>query len=173
MMNLSELVAGHHEDGLPRAVARPFHHVIAWLCAVLVILMMGLTVVEVLGRYLMNAPVPGSTELTEMLLAAIIFLGLPAASLDREHVTVDLFIDRLPDWINRLREPVVLLMSAGVLGVIAWRLWITAAQVAGYGGTTATLELPVAPIGYLASSLTWVAVALTLAEVFYRPKKEA
>jgi TRAP-type C4-dicarboxylate transport system permease small subunit len=172
MINLSELVAGHHADGLPSRVARPIHIVIAAASSVLLILMMGLTVADVLGRYLLNSPVKGSTELTELMLAALIFLGLPAATLDREHVTVDLITDRLPLAVDKIRRPIVIVLSAAIQVMIAWRLWVTAKQVAGYGGTTATLELPVAPIGYVAASLCCCSALLMLAQVFYRPKKD-
>ncbi|WP_198403496.1 TRAP transporter small permease [Celeribacter ethanolicus] len=167
MINLSENIAGPHEQGLPPKAARPIHGVIAVACAVLLIAMMGLTVVDVLGRYLLNSPVKGATELTELMLAALIFLGLPAATLDREHVTVDLITDRLPLAIDKIRRPIVLLLSVGVQVMIAWRLWVTASQVAGYGGTTATLELPVAPIGYFSAMLCIVSAVIMFAEIFY------
>ncbi|WP_217703254.1 TRAP transporter small permease [Celeribacter sp. HF31] len=172
MINLSELVAGHHADGLPPRVAHPIHMLIAAACSLLLIVMMGLTVTDVLGRYLFNNPVKGSTELTELMLAGLIFLGLPAATLDREHVTVDLVTDRLPLSVDKLRRPAVLVASAGIQMMIAWRLWITADQVAGYGGTTATLELPIAPIGYFAALLCGASALLMLAQIFYRPPSD-
>lgn len=167
MINPSETLSGPQEQGLPPKVARPIHRVIAIACALLLIAMMGLTVADVLGRYLLNSPVKGATELTELMLAALIFLGLPAATLDREHVTVDLLTDRLPLAVDKIRRPIVLLLSVGVQVTVAWRLWVTASQVAGYGGTTATLDLPIAPIGYFAAVLCIVSAVIMFAEIFY------
>ncbi|WP_460275929.1 TRAP transporter small permease [Celeribacter sp. ULVN23_4] len=167
MINLSENISGPHEQGLPPKVARPIHTVIALACSVLLLTMMGLTVTDVLGRYLLNNPVKGATELTELMLAALIFLGLPAATLDREHVTVDLLTDRLPLAVEKIRRPVVLVLSSGVQVMVAWRLWVTSDQVAGYGGTTATLELPIAPIGYFAAALCVISALIMFAEIFY------
>lgn len=172
MINLSELIAGHHAEGLPVRVARPLHAVIALACAVLLLAMMGLTVADVLGRYLFNAPIKGATELTELMLAATIFLGLPAATMDREHVTVDLLTDRLSGLFDRLRRPVILLATAAVQLLIGWRIWVTAMEVASYGGTTPSLELPVAPVGFLAAMLCAVSALVMLAQIFYRPAKE-
>lgn len=153
-------------------VARAFRFGLAWIAAALLLAMMALTVVDVLGRYLMSAPVKGSTELTELMLIAVIFIGLPAASLDREHVTVDLLTDRLRPAARRLLSPLVGLFAAAVLSVIAWRLWLTGAQFGSYGGTTASLEIPVAPFGYLAALMTGLAALITLGQLWPAPRRE-
>lgn len=117
------------------------------LAAALLMTMMALTVCDVLGRYLFNAPVRGATEVTELLLAAVIFIGLPAVTLDREHITVDLLTERLSSSLKGLLQALMAVISAGVLGVIAWRLWLVAAQVGSYNGTTPSLKIPLAPLG--------------------------
>jgi TRAP-type C4-dicarboxylate transport system permease small subunit len=172
MINLPRLVVGRHASGLPDRVAHPIHMTIAWLCAGLLVMMMILTVSDVIGRYVFSKPVQGSTELTELMLMAVIFLGLPAATLDREHVTVDLVTDHLRGKLELLRRPVILAVSAVVQGVIGWRLWIAAGQIASYGGITASLEIPVAPFGYGAAILCAISVLITCAQVFYPPLKE-
>ncbi|MER5171925.1 TRAP transporter small permease [Thioclava sp. GXIMD2076] len=132
------------------------------LCGAMLLAMMGLTVVDVIGRYLFNAPLIGATELTEMLLCAVIFLGLPAVCFDRDHVTVDLVIDRLPAWLQPWRELAVSVFSVVVLGVVSWRIWVYAAQKASYGEATNSLRLPIAPLGYLCALCCAVGVVLTL-----------
>ena len=44
-----------------------------------------------LGRYVLNKPLTGGFELTEMMLAALIFCGLPLVSQRREHIVIDTF----------------------------------------------------------------------------------
>ncbi|WP_425074793.1 TRAP transporter small permease [Sagittula sp. S175] len=141
---------------------------IAAICAVLLLAMMALTVADVLGRYLMNAPVPGATELTELMLAAVIFVGLPAASLDGDHVHVDVLTIRLRRLARRVLAGVVGLVSAGILGLVALRLWKIGDQIAGYNGITPTLKLPVAPVAYGVAVLAAVAAAITVLRVFER-----
>ena len=53
--------------------------------------MMMVTVVDVAGRYLFNKPLNGGFEITEMMLAALIYCGLPLVSQRREHIVVDTF----------------------------------------------------------------------------------
>src|SRR4249920_1348596 len=64
-------------------------------------LMMLLTFVDVVARYLFNFPLRGGFEITELMLLVLIFAGLPLVSHSDEHVTMD-FIDRvLPAWLLR------------------------------------------------------------------------
>ncbi len=146
---------------------------IAALCAVILMSMMGLTVADVLGRYLRNAPVAGATEVTELLLAAVIFIGLPAASLDGDHIAVDLLTDRFRRTAKRLLAAAVSLFSGVVLGVIAWRLWAIGDQIAGYGGITPTLKLPIAPLGYFLAVLTGLAAVITILHGLMAHKTQA
>ena len=54
-------------------------------------LMMLLTAIDVAGRYVFNKPLQGGLELTEMMLAALIYCGLPLVSKRREHIVIDTF----------------------------------------------------------------------------------
>ncbi|WP_240722556.1 TRAP transporter small permease [Poseidonocella sp. HB161398] len=135
---------------------------LAGLCGAILLAMMGLTVVDVLGRYLFNHPLNGATELTELLLVSVIFLGLPAVCLDDEQVTVDLLVSAFPDWVQPWRKAALALVSATVLGVVAWRLWLHGAQIAGYNSVTNSLRIPVAPFAYGTAVCTAASVPVTL-----------
>lgn len=128
---------------------------------VMLMVMMGLTVADVIGRYVFNSPVLGAAELTELLLAATIFLGLPLVSLGQDHVTVDLFTDKLPRWTKPYRLALTGLFSGVVLAVVAWRLWINADQIASYAGSTNSLRIPVAPLGYFTSVCAGIGAAVS------------
>ncbi|WP_406735970.1 TRAP transporter small permease [Thioclava sp. GXIMD4215] len=132
------------------------------VCGAMLLAMMALTVVDVIGRYVFVAPLQGATELTEMLLCAVIFLGLPAVCFDRDHVTVDLVIDRLPACVQPWRELATSLLSAVVLGIVSWRIWVYAGQKASYGEATNSLRLPIAPLGYLCALCCALGVVLTV-----------
>ena len=102
----------------------------------------------------------GATELTGLILAAVIFLGLPAVCLDDEHVTVDLVVDHLPGWVQPARLVIVRALSAVVLAVIAWRLLDYGQAIAGYHETTNTLRIPVAPFAYLCALCSAIAALI-------------
>ena len=90
--------------------------------ALLLFCLMALTTADVIGRYILNAPVRGAFEITELLLLALIFAGLPLASRADEHVTLD-FIDMVLGEQGRLflRRLVDFLCGIIVLA-LAWRL---------------------------------------------------
>lgn len=143
------------------ALAGALRTALALLGGVLLLGLMGLTVVDVIGRYLFNAPLVGATELTELLLAAVIFLGLPAVALAEEHVTVDLVTDRMPPRLQPWRLALAGLFSAVVLAVVTWRIWIYAGQIGSYGGATNSLRIPIAPLGYFCAVCTGLGAAIT------------
>jgi TRAP-type transport system small permease protein len=135
--------------------------VLAAIGGLMLLAMMGLTVCDVIGRYVFSAPIKGAAELTEILLAATIFLGLGAVSLREDHVTVDLLTERMPARVQPLRQALTGLFSGVVLGVVAWRLWVHATQIGGYGGTTASLGIPVAPLAHLCAICSAVGAVIT------------
>jgi TRAP-type C4-dicarboxylate transport system permease small subunit len=159
-MSLANVEAGGIDRWLRRGIAL--------VCAVLLLAMMGLTIADVLGRYLFNSPVPGASELTELILAAVIFTGLPAASLDGDHISVDIVAEKLHGLPAVLLSRLVALVSASVLAMVSWRLWIIGDQIASYNGITPTLKLPLAPLGYLVSVLSMIAALICLADIFRR-----
>lgn len=109
-----------------------------------------ITCVDVVGRYLFNAPLSGAFELTEILLAALVFLALPLTTERREHVEVDLLNLALGRKAQRLMSAFAGLFSAALLATFAWRLFTHAAKAAHDGAVTNALEIPLAPFGYLA-----------------------
>ena len=110
--------------------------------------MMTLTFVDVVLRYVFNRPLRGGFEVTELMLLALIFAGLPLVTHAGEHVTMDL-IDR---WLDaRARNALTRLMeavSAALMFALTWFMWIKATRIAGYGDTTDVLRIAVGPFVY-------------------------
>ena len=137
--------------------------------AVLLFSLMMLTTADVIGRYIFNWPLRGAFEITELLLLALVFAGLPLASRADEHVTLD-FIDMLLGDRGRLllRRIVDLICGLLFLG-LAWRVWIKAGKIAGYGDTTEVLRLPVAPFVYFMAVMVAVTGIVHLVKVIFPP----
>ncbi len=146
------------------ALSRVLHASFGVLAALLLLAMTGLTTLDVVGRYLFNSPVSGAFELTELMLAALIFAGLPLATERDEHVDVDLLDSFLPPNVLRANVFFATLVSAGVLAVLGVQLWSRAAQLAAEGTVTNSLALPLAPVGYLMAIATGVSALLLLAK---------
>jgi len=123
-----------------------------WLCgslaAVALFAIMILTLVDVSGRKALSESVPGSLEMTELLMVVVIFAGMPLVSLAGEHVVFDSLDPWLPPWLRHVQDLLINLICALALFGLAWLMWTMASQMAGYGETTAQLKLPKAPFVY-------------------------
>jgi TRAP-type C4-dicarboxylate transport system permease small subunit len=148
----------------------------AWLdralglsAAILLFCLMALTTADVIGRYIFNSPIRGAFEITELLLLTLIFAGLPLASRADEHVTLD-FIDMILGAGSQLllRRLVDLICGLLFLG-LAYRVWIKAGKIAGYGDTTEVLRLPVGPFVYFMAIMVAITGIVHLAKVIFPP----
>lgn len=128
--------------------------------------MMTLTFVDVVLRYVFNRPLRGAFEVTELMLLALIFAGLPLVTHADEHVTMDL-IDR---WLGpRLRDALTRLtqaISAALMFGLTWYMWLKAQRIAGYGDTTDVLRIAVGPFVYFMVAMILLSGLLHLVRAF-------
>lgn len=136
------------------------------LCAALAALalfaIMALTLADVGGRKFLSNSIPGSLELTELLMVVVIFAGLPLVSLRGEHVVFDSLDSVLPPAVRALQRFAVELFCSAALAVVAWLLWVKAGQMIEYGDRTAQLGIPQGPFVYLMSTLVFVTAVVHL-----------
>jgi TRAP-type transport system small permease protein len=109
---------------------------------------MALTFFDVIGRKLASNSIPGSLELTELLMVVVIFGALPLVSRRGEHVEFDSLDPYLPAWVRRAQGVIVQLLCAVVLFALAWLMLRTGRQFAETGETTAQLQILKAPFIY-------------------------
>jgi len=138
------------------------------VAAALMFCMMLLTCIDVVGRYFFNKPVTGGFELTEMLLAALIFAGLPLVTLRGDHITVDLFDPFTPDWLFRIQHALASLIGAACTGYLAWCLWLRAVALDRAGETTSQLQFKIAWLAY-AMAILMALTAAALVVTLFRP----
>jgi TRAP-type C4-dicarboxylate transport system permease small subunit len=127
---------------------------------------MALTLVDVGGRKLLSTSVTGSLELTELLMVAVIFAGLPLVSLRGEHVVFDSLDPWLSPAVRRVQDVLVDLLCSALLAGLAWLMWVKAGQMTQYGDTTAQLKLSQGPFVYLMSGLCALTAFVHLLLVF-------
>jgi TRAP-type C4-dicarboxylate transport system permease small subunit len=127
----------------------------AWLdrvlgaaAAILLFCLMAVTTIDVTGRYIFNWPLRGGFEITELLLLTLIFAGLPLVSRADEHVTMDFIDAALGARGRRLIRRLVDAICGLIILALAWRVFIKAGKIAGYGDTTDVLRIPVGPFVY-------------------------
>jgi len=69
--------------------------IFATIAAIATLAMMALVVGNIVGRYLFNTPVTGTLEITESLLAVIIFLAVAMTQYQDGHIRVSILTRRL------------------------------------------------------------------------------
>ena len=109
---------------------------------------MALTFFDVIGRKFLSQSIPGSLELTELLMVVVIFGGLPLVSMRGEHVVFDTLDSFLPPWALTLQKATVNLLCAAAMLGLAWVMWGNGDQFMASGETTAQLKLMKAPFIY-------------------------
>ena len=130
---------------------------------VMLLALTGITVLDVTGRYLLNAPLPGGAELTELLVMAVIFTGLPAISLDDGHVTADLLSHQLGPRGRAIQLFAARACAVVALVLIAKQMWAHGARLSGYGQTTVYLHIPVWPVIQVAAVFCAVSAVIVAA----------
>jgi TRAP-type C4-dicarboxylate transport system permease small subunit len=123
------------------------------LLGAVVMAMMTMTALDVGGRYLFNSPLPGTQEMTELLLALLVFGAAPLVTADRKHITTDLMESAIRGRVRCVRDMSVALASSGCCAVIAWRLAWQAAEMSAMGGRTPLVGIPIGPVLYFSGAM--------------------
>lgn len=104
----------------------------AYLSAAIVVFMMLLTTGDVVLRYGFNRPIQDSFELSQFMLVAIVFLGIPYLQSIRGHVSIEFATARLsPNTreILKIFGHVIGLFAFAIVtwrsGYYAWQAWET------------------------------------------------
>lgn len=87
---------------------------------IMIVLMMGLIVLDVVGRSFFNAPLNGVAEICAKLIVAIVFLQLPATIHAQRMTRADMFLARLQARLPRAAE----LLEAVFAGVAIFIFYI-------------------------------------------------
>lgn len=154
-------------DTAPRSPARPVRFTlprgarigefltaaISALVTIILLALMFLTCVDVVGRYFFGRPITGALEMTELLLALLIFAGLPQVTVRDEHVTIDMLDAVTSPWFQAVQRFASGALMALAFGFLSYRMWLRAASLQAAGETTATLSIPMYPVVYAMSFL--------------------
>jgi TRAP-type C4-dicarboxylate transport system permease small subunit len=139
------------------------------MAAMALFAIMWLTLLDVMGRKFLNNSIPGSLEMTEVLMVVVIFGALPLVSWRSEHVVFDSLDPFIPAWLKGIQTSLVHLICAGVFGFLGRLILMRAERFAEYGDTTVYLQLALAPVAWLMAALLAITAAVHLLFVFVRP----
>lgn len=124
----AQLATGRVLDAIARVLAYAGGFILVGLAL--------MTLVSVIGRRLTEfglRPIAGDYELVEMGCAIAIFAFLPWCQLNRGHVTVDLFVARLPGRVQSVLVLIGDLLITVVAFLILWRFYLGVGEKFPYG----------------------------------------
>ncbi len=146
-----------------------------WLAAILnsiaalvLFALMLITCVDVFGRYLFNAPLLGSTELTEMGLGIIIFASFPIISWHNEHIVVDMLDRFTPPIVHCIRTTLLNLVMAIAFFFLGQRIITLGNRSLSYGEESEYLAIPLGWVINFIGSMLWLTSITLITFGFYR-----
>ncbi len=164
-MTFSAWLTAHYEEKGPVAWLAFFLEVIA---AVTLFFLMILTCADVFGRYFLANAVDGTTELTEMGIAILVFAEMPVITWRAGHVVVDI-LDR---WLSNTVVKALGLLSALVISTslyyLATRIYYLANRSFRREEVTEYLQMPVGYIIEYIAIMSWVTAAAMITYGVYR-----
>jgi len=83
--------------------------------------MMLLVTADVLGRYLFNNPIHGTTEVIEFMMVALLYFTLAHTQAAKAHIRVEMFISRLPPKTQLLCQEMAYILGFILFALITWQ----------------------------------------------------
>ena len=96
---------------------------LAQIAAGLAVAMSGFVALSAIMRYVLGSPFSFTEELVGLIFTAMVFAGIPIATLRRTHISVTIIPDLLPEWAQRLLDRVahaVILLFCLWFGKLTW-----------------------------------------------------
>lgn len=121
------------------------------VAGVALIVMLAMQVANIIGRKGFRFPILGTVEMTRMLLAVVVFLGVAYSEDLGDHITIDLLYVRVGPRMKMVFDVFANLFSISIVGLISWQLFTYAAFTRGTGEDTGTLDWPIWPFVLVAA----------------------
>lgn len=141
-------------------LANTIRRAVETVLVVLMSAMVALTFTDVIGRRVFDHPVFGAHDITEHVMALLVFTGLPLLTLAAMHLKVDLFDKvllqpRFAWWLK-----LTVFLTALVFAIMAFTLAGKAIDAANYSEVSQGLNLPRAPLyGWMSACAVMSALA--------------
>ena len=130
--------------------------------ALVLFAIMTVTVVDVVGRYLLDAPLPAAYEMIQIGMAFLVFLVVPVLTLRDEDIRIDAFQAIFPARARPALRLASTVISLAVIVGFCWFLLRRGMSFASSGETTSNLRVPLAPVAFFIAA-SWAASAAVLA----------
>lgn len=122
-----------------------FSYILARLGCVALFAMMGLTVVDVVGRYVFNSPILGAFEVTSFLVSILVYSFLGYAQSQKAHVTVDILVNTFPRKMQSIVKLFNYIVGLVIMILFSWKGFEKAMEAMETGDSPMNLPIPTHP----------------------------
>ncbi|SHO44085.1 TRAP transporter small permease [Desulfopila aestuarii] len=126
-------------------ITRVFSYVFARIGCLALLMMMGVTVVDVVGRFVFNSPILGSFEITQYLVVVLVFSFIGYAQSEKWHVNVDILVNTFPKKTQSLIDLLNCTVSLILMILITWMGIEKALESLATGDKPMNLPIPQYP----------------------------
>ncbi len=112
------------------------------VAALFLLAMMALNVIDVGLRSGLNAPIFGTYEIIELLLAGAAFLAIPEVFLRDQHITIELIDQIVPPAAVRWLKLIGTFVALGFVALLTWHMLQPAREFIAFNDVTIDLHLP-------------------------------
>ena len=130
------------------------------------LMLAGITVGEVLIRWIFKFPIRGVFDLSQLVIIIIIASCLPLVSAERRHITVRLIGAMVGRHANAILEAFGALITTLIFGLLTWQLWVYANELSAANESTWLIHWPVAPWWRVATVLIALCCTIQFASFF-------
>jgi len=132
------------QDWISR-ITNPIVGLLKGIAMSVLVIMMLLTALDVIFRYIFNRPIAGSIELTEFMMATMVSFGIAYCAVLGGHVSVDVVVSLLPKKTRTIIGTITTLLSLGLFLLITWQNLLYIKEIFDSGLESPVLLLPVYP----------------------------
>lgn len=128
------------------------HRIVYYICFVgmiVFLVMMLLTTGDVIGRGILNMPIPGAYELTSYMLSVIVLLGLGYSQQIDQHVRVEVLVNKLSPRGQLILNFMLTLVGIIFFGLVIWQGWLFGLKGVHVKTTSDILRVPTYPFQFL------------------------
>lgn len=122
-------------------------------------------VVDVTMRYLFNSPILGLWDLCTLAFCIIVWGPMAMAAFKGSHIALTFVVERFPRVPRLGLELIINLVSAGMLGILSWRLLMHGILLGETKVQTGVLRISYEPFVYFAAFSVAVMALVFLARV--------
>ena len=141
---------GRIENYLKKVVS-PVSGFLSNICIGIIILVVLLVVTDVCLRRLFNAPITGTTELSQLAFSIIVFLPLAWCALIDAHIELNLLTNKLPKTTQQVIKVIITFATTIMVGLMSWQILVQGAKLQAASRETSLLGIPFYPFLYLAA----------------------